>query len=367
MADRLQRRLTLRDVAAELGVSAKTVSNAYSRPDQLTPQLRRRILRTAERLGYPGPDPVAAGLRRGRVGAIGFSYENRLSYAFEDPVSGELLAGITGVVEDAGAGLLLLPGSATPEQRAAAITGAVVDGLIVFSVADNDPLLPIAAARRLPLVVIDQPRSSQLATLHLSATPWIGIDDQAAAYAAASHVLDLGHRHLAVISFRLNRDDPPGLATSRTQAASAHAVTRLRLAGYRQAAEERGIDWAGVPVWHGMENTPVGGAAAAAALLGATPRPSALLCLSDRFAEGALQAAADRGLSVPQQLSVVGFDNATPTADALGLTTVTQPNYAKGRLAAQTLLDLLSGRMPQPAQRLPSTLIVRSSTAPAGP
>ena len=65
------RRLTLRDVAAELGVSAKTVSNAYVRPDQLSPELRERVLATAARLGYAGPDPVAAGLRRGRVGAIG--------------------------------------------------------------------------------------------------------------------------------------------------------------------------------------------------------------------------------------------------------------------------------------------------------
>ena len=78
------RRPTARDVAAELGVSAKTVSNAYSRPDQLSVELRERILATAARLGYPGPHPVAAGLRRGRVGAIGVAYANRLSYAFDD-------------------------------------------------------------------------------------------------------------------------------------------------------------------------------------------------------------------------------------------------------------------------------------------
>src|SRR5215212_3308400 len=95
MAARRSRRPTARDVAADLGVSAKTVSNAYTRPDQLSADLRERILAAAARLGYAGPDPVAAGLRRGRVGAIGVAYANRLSYAFDDPVARELLAGMT--------------------------------------------------------------------------------------------------------------------------------------------------------------------------------------------------------------------------------------------------------------------------------
>ena len=112
------RRLTLHDVASELGVSAKTVSNAYRRPDQLSPRLREQVLSTAARLGYAGPDPVAAGLRRGRVGAIGIAYANQLSYAFEDPVTVELLAGITSVTERSDAGLVLLSGSATRESRA---------------------------------------------------------------------------------------------------------------------------------------------------------------------------------------------------------------------------------------------------------
>ena len=89
------RRRTLHDVASEIGVSAKTVSNAYRHPDQLSPRLRKRVLATAARIGYAGPDPVASALRRGRVGAIGIAYANQLSYAFEDPVSVQLLAGVT--------------------------------------------------------------------------------------------------------------------------------------------------------------------------------------------------------------------------------------------------------------------------------
>ena len=165
------RRLTARDVAVELGVSAKTVSNAYVRPDQLSAGLRKRILETAARLGYPGPDPVAAGLRRGRVGAIGVAYDNQLSYAFDDPTTSALLGGITSVAGDAGAGLLLLPGSADPEQRTAAASRAVVDGVIASSVSDDDPLLQLVIARRLPLVVIDQPGPDRLGELGAGTVP----------------------------------------------------------------------------------------------------------------------------------------------------------------------------------------------------
>jgi len=121
MPRRRQDRVTLQLIAEELGVSAKTVSNAFTRPDQLSAHLRERVLATAERLGYPGPDPLAAGLRRGRVGALGFAYANSLPYAFEDPVIIDLLAGITSVAEQSETGLLLVPGSASPDRAAAAL------------------------------------------------------------------------------------------------------------------------------------------------------------------------------------------------------------------------------------------------------
>ena len=124
-----------------MGVSAKTVSNAFTRPDQLSPATRKRVLAAAARLGYPGPNPLAAGLRRGRVGALGFAYDNPLSYAFDNPVAVAVLAGISAVAEQAGSGLLLVPGSAPAERNSAAVASAVIDGLVVFSVADDDPLL----------------------------------------------------------------------------------------------------------------------------------------------------------------------------------------------------------------------------------
>jgi len=358
------RRVTLRDVAAEVGVSAKTVSNAFSRPDQLSQRLRAEILATADRLGYAGPDPLAAGLRRGRVGAVGFAYANALSYAFEDPVSVELLAGIAAAAEPAGAGLVLVPGSVPDRAHATPVSGAVLDGLIVNSLADDDPLLATAIARRLPLAIIDQPEQARLAELGAPEAPWVGVDDRAAATALADHLLALGHRRLAVVCFGLDRRPARGLVDERAQLEAGYAVSRRRLAGFRDAALRAGLDWRRVPVAQGTDSTIAEGRAGAEAVLATSPRPTALLCLSDRLAEGALHAAAARGLRVPGTLSIAGFDDAPPAAD-LGLTTIRQPTRTKGRLATEALLALLDGNPYEPRRTLPTELVPRASTGPA--
>ena len=357
-------RLTLQQLAAETGVSAKTVSNAFTRPDQLSPATRKRVLAAAARLGYPGPNPLAAGLRRGRVGALGFAYDNPLSYAFDDPVVVAVLAGISAVAEQAGSGLLLVPGSAPAERNSAAVASAVIDGLVVFSLADDDPLLDAILGRHLPLVVIDQPGPPSVrGPFADGSTPWIGVDDRAAAAGAAAHLLALGHRRLGVVSFGLARHRVRGMADETAQQAATYAVTRRRLAGYRDAVVRAGTDWSTVAVAAGATSAVKEGAAMAAALLARTPRPTGLLCMSDRLAEGALQSARRLGLRVPDDLSIIGFDDA-PGADALQLSTVRQPNRRKGELAAGSLLDLVAQRHTEPVHLLPTELIVRASTGP---
>ena len=90
----VRRPATLASLAAELGVSRTTLSNAYNRPDQLSPELRRRVLDTARRLGYPGPDPVARSLRTRKAGAVGLLLTENLSYAFRDPAAVGFLEGL---------------------------------------------------------------------------------------------------------------------------------------------------------------------------------------------------------------------------------------------------------------------------------
>src|SRR5690606_21420728 len=101
-------RVTLADIAAELGIARSTVSNAYNRPDQLSDDLRQKILAAAARLGYAGPDPAARSLRKGVRDVIGVVYPSELSYAFADPAAALFIEGIAHEVEAAGYGLLLI-------------------------------------------------------------------------------------------------------------------------------------------------------------------------------------------------------------------------------------------------------------------
>src|ERR687894_1779401 len=131
------RRATMTRVAEELGVSPMTISNAYNHPERLSESLREQIFEAAERLGYAGPDPVARSLRRQKTNVAGVLYSNPLSYAFDDPAQVLLLKGVAAATEEAGMGLLLVPGSVgtSVEDRASAVIDAAVDGFIVYSIA----------------------------------------------------------------------------------------------------------------------------------------------------------------------------------------------------------------------------------------
>src|SRR5256885_9401960 len=134
----VRRPATLASLAAELGVSRTTVSNAYNRPDQLSPELRRRVLETARRLGYPGPDPVARSLRTRKAGAVGLLLTENLSYAFRDPAALGFLEGLALACEGAGQGLHLVPASPGRDDVAAGHR-AGGDGVGGYSGAGADP------------------------------------------------------------------------------------------------------------------------------------------------------------------------------------------------------------------------------------
>jgi len=335
-------RVTLKQLAADLGVSPMTVSNAFNRPDQLSAALRERVLARARQLGYPGPDPLARGLRRGRAGAIGVISDTGLAYAFEDPAAAAVLGGVCAAVGAEGLGLLLIPAGG-----AAALSAAVVDGVVVYSVAQEDPVLALALARGLPAAVVDQPTGTEL--------PTVGIDDRAAARAVAAHLTALGHRRVAVVSFGLAPGGRTGLADLERRDEAAYAVSRARLAGYADALAEAGVDWADVPVYETAASARAEGRAAAERLLAGAP--TAILAASDALALGVLDA-------VPPGVSVAGFDD-IPQAAAAGLTTVRQDHGAKGRLAGELLLRALAGERPASPPPLAHELVVRATTGPA--
>ena len=350
------RRAGLVAVARVLGVSPSTVSNAYNRPDQLSPALRERILRTAAELGYAGPDPVARSLRSGRAGAIGVVFSERLPYAFDDPAAVRFLQGLAQAAGDQQLAVVLVPGSPDRSTREGqAVRNAAVDGFILHSLHDGDPVVEATLARRLPTVIIDAPI--------VPAVDFVGIDDRAAAETAVRHLLDLGHRHLAVLSFQLALPAHDGPARRRRQAAATARVAAERLAGCAQAIAAAGLNWADVPVQECSTTSIEAGRTGAHALLEAAHDATALFAFSDPLALGAKLAARERGLAIPRDLSIIGFDDTAPPSDEL--TTIHQPQRDKGRMATERLIQAIATEPPAPRhQLLPTRLITRASTAP---
>jgi DNA-binding LacI/PurR family transcriptional regulator len=348
------RKHTLRDVAAEAGVSIGTASNAFNRPDLISEGLRDRVFAAASRLGYGGPDPAARRLRTGRAGALGLIFTDRLPYAFDDEAAVLFLRGVAGALENSGAGLLLIPTPPTREEGSRVVRAAAVDGFIVFSTPTGDPRLEAALARGLPTITVDEPFDVP--------TPFIGIDDRAGAEAAGRHLAELGHRRVAVVSF------PDYALNDRTLPFD---VPRERLAGYRTALGEN-WDPELVLTAHGYQQET--GRRLVAQLLEMDPVPTAVLAMSDVLATGVMRGAVEAGLRVPADLSVVGFDG-IPQAELTEppLTTVAQPIEHKGELTAKALLralergdgDAAPAESEEPRRTiLPTELLVRGTTAP---
>ena len=349
---------TLQSIADELGVSRSTVSNAYSRPEQLSAELREKILETARRLGYPGPNPAARSLRRGRAGAVGVLFTDVLPYAFADPYAVQFLRGLAESAEQARTGLLLIPLSETSDDGVETVRNASVDAFCLYCVPDGHPALEVIRYRGLPTV-------SAGCKYYGPDVSFIDIDERAATTAVGEHVVQLGHRRIAVISDWLVRE---GVHTTQVVEVAApedlpHHTPRVRLLGFHDALRSAGIDWSQVLVVQAGRNSREEGAAAAAYALDRAERPTAILCTTDVIALGVLDALRARGLRPGRDVSVTGYDDIPEAADA-GLTTVHQPSIEKGRVVGELLLNPPgdgSGRRVV----MSTSLVVRSSTGPA--
>ncbi len=342
-------KVTLKTVAERVGVSPMTVSNAFSRPDQLSVALRERILAAATELGYAGPDPAARTLARGATGTVGILLTESLHYAFSDEFSTIFLASIAEELAKSGLALTLLPAAGAGEV----IPGrdVAMDGAIIYCCKPGSDGASWLRRRRLPLVNVDQPRESGSSS--------VNVDDRRGAAAAAAHLVDLGHRRIAVLTV--------GQATDTVVDPAAWYTSRQRRQGWLDALLPAGIE---PTVLTSATSTQEQGAAAVRDLLADDNRPTAVLCYSDALAGGVIRAAEDAGLRVPQDLSVVGFDD-TPLAARIRppLTTVHQDIVGKGRAAAAALAAAVAASRTGGSSRvrhqlLPTELIIRGSTAP---
>jgi len=350
-----RRRATLASLATELKVSRTTISNAFNRPDQLSADLRERVLTTAKRLGYAGPDPVARSLRTRKAGAVGLVIPEPLTYFFSDPAARDFVAGVAQACEELGQGLLLVAvgPSRSLEHGTAAVLGAGVDGFVVYSVREDDPYLQVVLQRRVPVVVVDQPKG-------LSGVSRVGIDDRAAMRGLADYVLGLGHREIGLLTMRLGQDRRQDLVDAAQLKSLTFDVQRERIFGVWDAMTAAGIDPDALTVVESYEHLPTSGGTAAKVALEANPRITALMCTADILALSAMDYLRAHGIYVPGQMSVSGFDG-VPEAISRGLTTVAQPSLEKGRRAGELLLK--PPRSGLPVVELLDTELIRGRTA----
>jgi DNA-binding LacI/PurR family transcriptional regulator len=350
-------RITLQTIADRVGVSRMTVSNAFSKPDQLSAALRDRIMAVAEELGYVGPDPTARALASGSTGAVGLLMSDTLHYTLTDEVAMSFIAAISDELAPTGLALSLL--SAAPRgEGVVPARDVAMDGALVYSCDMTSPAVGWLTRRRLPLVFVDQSPAPGITS--------INIDDRGGARSAAEHILSLGHRRIGIITSGFGGaygilDDP--------QAATLAYGESERMLGWLDALDAAGVVPTAVRIPHGDPHGT--GYAGAEALFAAGEPPTAILAFSDAFARGAIQAIEDKGLTVPGDISVIGFDD-NPIARTMrpALTTVKQDVEAKGREAVRALTTAIERAKTKPGGRakhilLPTDLVVRESTAPA--
>lgn len=349
-------RVTLQTIADRVGVSRMTVSNAFSQPGQLSGQLRERILATADELGYAGPDPAGRALARGTTGAVGVLLTDSLHEAFSDEVAARFLGAIADELAPTGFAITLLTSSDRDDVVPA--RDVAIDGALIYSCLPRSTAKDWLLRRRLPLVVVDGDAQEGMGA--------VNIDDRGGARAAAQHLVDLGHRTIGIVSRSF--DGSAGIMESVSSATATDGhPQRERLLGWGEVLDAAGIT---PTITVAPDNTDAAARSAARQLLTTSERPTAVLCYSDLVALNVIAVAAELGLSVPDDLSVVGFDDAAAAErSAPGLTTVRQDVVAKGRAAAAALVAAVAARRAgthEPAARfvLPTELVVRSSTAP---
>lgn len=332
-------RPTIADVARVAQVSPSTASVVFSGKASVTEATRTRVLEAAAALGYTGPDPRAASLRRGSSGIVGVVFEEHLGAAFRDPIKAVMMDGLAEGVAPLGAGLLLLRDDAgmsdagtaegvasTPNLRSAPVDAVVLVGCS-GRLADS---LEAVRGRGIPVVVIEGDAGPGI--------PRVDLDNREAQRHAARHLRTLGHEDVVILTLPFDATRWRGWVATGDERQPVVDVTRERLAGARDVFPEARVYAAGGSL---IDE----GLAAGRIILGqASERPTAVIAQSDLLAAGVVRAAEELGLSVPGDVSVTGFDGITVDGFApYELTTLEQPAAEKGRAAGAIVARMIEG------------------------
>jgi LacI family transcriptional regulator len=328
---------TIKDVARHAGVSYTTVSHVLNKTRPVSSEARERVLVAVEALAYM-PSALARSLRSKATGSIGLIIPNNTN-----PYFSEVARGIEDSCYAAGYSVILCNSDDDPAKQRDYLNVLLTkrcDGLIVATLAQTDGEL--LRKMKVPTVLLDRAPKDMAIDL-------VAVDNAAGGALAAQHLLELGHRRIACIAGPQELD-----------------ISAERVSGLRQRLQQAGTPLPAEQLVY-AEFTSPGGYAAATLLLSSAQPPDAIFCCNDLMAIGALRAAAERGVQVPQQLSVIGFDDIDMAQFVHPpLTSVAQNTRRLGQLTAQCLLDRIADPA-RPIQRQIVTpqLQVRSSTVSA--
>ncbi len=330
--------VSIKDIARAAGVSHATVSRALRDDPRISEHTRLRIQRIAAAMGY-SPSAIARGLATGRTDTIGM-----VVTTISDPFVAPIVQGAEKRAMEAGYSLILSQSGADPDREIAAVRllrERRVDGVIVTASRVGELYTPLLSELKVPIVLINNQKGGEF--LHS-----IYVDDLAGAKMAVEYLIELGHERIAYVAC-------PERALSNDR----------RLSGYEAALRSHGIEppedfIVQIPGRDDLER----GREAIEKLLSMEERPTAVFCYNDLTAIGALQALHLRGVGVPEEVSLVGFDD-IPMASMVcpSLTTVAQPKEEMGVKAMEILLALIGGEERDNIVVRPQ-LVVRGSTAP---
>lgn len=331
---------TLEDVAKRAGVSTATVSKVLSNTPYFTEETRQKVMRAVTELGYV-PNLAARALSSGKTHIIAVVFPYVYEAIFTDPNIMNILEGIEAECTPRGYNILLSTPQLSPNgpdtHYQQLILSGYLDGVIAIDSYPSASALKPVQEKGVPAVVIG----------YETCPFFVHHDDQAGGQLMMEHLIGLGHTCFGVI------DVPEDI----------NYGVKYREIGIRAAAEAAGLDYDSFPQKHGDWSTR-SGSLCASELLERHPDITALICYNDRMAMGAIQQARSMGRTVPDDLTVTGYDD-IPTAAVFAppLTTINQRSPEQGRIGAQLLFEVLGGKQPDPVGLAP-LLVVRESSAP---
>lgn len=318
---------TIKSLAKTLGISHTTVSNAWNKPEKLSAALREKIFACAQQVGFQGPDTLARAMRTGKLNTLGIIFNDGMRYLFTDHHDIHLMRGIAAECEKQNTNLMLIPLNKSQPCNSKPMT-TLVDGYILNATYNSEEIIQQTLAKKLPLVTLD---------FSLPTFSSVSINNACAMWEISEYLIDNGHQHFGIIAFP-SQKYVQGKRDLRQAVSGDNTLMLTRVNACRDAFIASRIPLANCWLYE-TQHDEIHGAEAAAALLTAHPQITALICLSDRFAAGAIDYCLRQGIAVPQQVAITGFDNADVDTHGIGLTTIAQDAVKKGEIAVQLLLQ----------------------------